>query len=50
MRAEEIVEQLKSLGTESYKNVLRKHGVQEPVFGLKIEELKKIQHHGRRRT
>jgi 3-methyladenine DNA glycosylase AlkD len=43
MTAEEIVAQLKPLGTDPYKNVLRKHGVQEPFFGVKIEDLKKIQ-------
>jgi 3-methyladenine DNA glycosylase AlkD len=43
MTANEIVEQLKPLGTGAYQNVLRKHGVQEPVFGVKIEELKKLQ-------
>ena len=43
MTAEEVVEQLKPLGTEAYRNVLRKHGVQEPLFGVKVEELKKIQ-------
>lgn len=43
MTAEEIVQQLKPLGTDAYKKVLQKHGVQEPVFGVKIEELKKIQ-------
>ena len=43
MTAEEVVEQLKPLGTEAYKKVLRNHGVQEPVFGVKIEDLKKIQ-------
>jgi 3-methyladenine DNA glycosylase AlkD len=43
MTAEEIVKQLKPLGTDSYKNVLKKHGIQEPVFGVKIEDLKKIQ-------
>jgi 3-methyladenine DNA glycosylase AlkD len=43
MTAQQIVERLQSLGNDSYKNVLRKHGVQEPVFGVKIEELKKIQ-------
>jgi 3-methyladenine DNA glycosylase AlkD len=43
MTAEEIVKQLKPLGADAYKNVLRKHGVQEPVFGVKIEGLKKIQ-------
>jgi 3-methyladenine DNA glycosylase AlkD len=43
MTAEEVVEQLKPLGAEAYRNVLRKHGVQEPLFGVKVEELKKIQ-------
>jgi 3-methyladenine DNA glycosylase AlkD len=43
MTAQEIVKQLKPLGTEGYKKVLRNHGVQEPFFGIKIEELKKIQ-------
>jgi 3-methyladenine DNA glycosylase AlkD len=42
MTAEEIVEQLRPLGSESNKNVLRKHGIQEPFFGVKIEELKKL--------
>ena len=43
MTATEIVKQLKSLGTDGYKKILRNHGVQEPIFGVKIEELKKIQ-------
>lgn len=43
MTAKEIVEQLKPLGTDAYKKVLHNHGVQEPSFGVKIEELKKIQ-------
>jgi 3-methyladenine DNA glycosylase AlkD len=43
MTADEIVKQLKPLGADSYKNVLRKHGVPEPLFGVKIEDLKKIQ-------
>src|SRR5580700_8977950 len=43
MTAEEIVDQLKPLGTDSYKSILLKHGIQEPMFGVKIEELKKIQ-------
>lgn len=42
MGAQEILKQLESLGAESYRNVLRKHGVQDPVFGVKIEEMKKI--------
>jgi 3-methyladenine DNA glycosylase AlkD len=43
MTAEEIVEELERLGTSSYKKVLLNHGVQEPFFGVKIEDLKKIQ-------
>jgi 3-methyladenine DNA glycosylase AlkD len=43
MTASEILEQLKPLGSESYKRVLKNHGVQEPVLGVKIEELKKFQ-------
>jgi 3-methyladenine DNA glycosylase AlkD len=43
MTAEQIVKQLRALGTESYRKMLRNHGVHEPFFGVKIEELKKIQ-------
>lgn len=43
MTAQEIVEELKSLGHESIKKVLVKHGAREPFFGVKIEDLKKIQ-------
>ncbi len=43
MTAEEIVAEIKPLGTEGYKKILHKHGITEPVFGVKIEELKKIQ-------
>jgi 3-methyladenine DNA glycosylase AlkD len=41
--AEEIVQELKPLGRDSYKKVLLNHGIKEPVFGVKVEELKKIQ-------
>lgn len=43
MTVEEIIEELKSLGKESIKKVLVKHGAQEPFFGVKVEDLKKIQ-------
>jgi len=43
MTAAKIVAELKPLGKPSYKNVLLKHGIQEPVFGVSIEQLKKIQ-------
>jgi 3-methyladenine DNA glycosylase AlkD len=43
MTAQEIVEQLQSLGKDSIKKVLLNHGIQEPLFGVKVEDLKKIQ-------
>ncbi len=43
MTAAEIVKQLKPLGTDTYKKVLLNHGIKEPLFGVKIEDLKKIQ-------
>ena len=43
MNAKSILAELKPLGLENYKKVLFNHGVQEPCFGVKIEELKKIQ-------
>jgi 3-methyladenine DNA glycosylase AlkD len=38
-----IVDELKQLGRESTKRVLLNHGAHEPCFGVKIEDLKKIQ-------
>jgi 3-methyladenine DNA glycosylase AlkD len=43
MNAKEIVEELRTFGAESIKKVLRNHGVQEPFFGVKIADMKKIQ-------
>lgn len=43
MTATEILEELKPLGSESYKRVMSKHGVREPFYGVKIADLKKIQ-------
>lgn len=43
MNAEEILAELKPLGLESYKATMLRHGVPEPLFGVKIEELKKVQ-------
>jgi 3-methyladenine DNA glycosylase AlkD len=43
MTATEIVNELRPLGSEGYRKVLRNHGIPEPMFGVKIEELKKIQ-------
>jgi len=42
MTAKEVINQLKPLGAESYRKVLLNHGIQPPLFGVKIGELKKI--------
>ncbi|MGZ5254303.1 MAG: DNA alkylation repair protein [Flavitalea sp.] len=43
MNTKEILEQLKELGSETIKNTLKKHGAKEPFYGVKVEDLKKIQ-------
>ena len=43
MTAADIIAELKPLGKESYKKVLLNHGIAEPVFGVSVEQLKKIQ-------
>lgn len=41
--AAEILAELKALGKENYKQLLLRHGINEPLFGVSIENLKKIQ-------
>ena len=41
--AAEIVAELKKFGSESIKKIHLKHGAKEPFFGVKVEDLKKIQ-------
>ena len=41
MTATEILAELETLGSESYKNILKKHGAKEPIYGVKIEDMKK---------
>src|SRR5262249_12227965 len=43
MTAHEVVKELKAKGSPSIKKVLMAHGAKEPFFGVKVEELKKIQ-------
>lgn len=43
MTVQEIMDDLKSHGSDSIKKILLKHGVKEPFFGVKIEYLKPIQ-------
>lgn len=42
MTAEEVVAELKALGSEQTKKTLLKHGATEPFFGVKVEDLKKV--------
>lgn len=43
MTAQQIISEIEPLGTEGYRRILRNHGVPEPMFGVKIEELKKYE-------
>ena len=43
MTAQEILQEIKPLGSESYKKVIFTHGVTEPCYGVKIGDLQKIQ-------
>jgi len=42
MQAQEVINELKSMGNETTKKTLMKHGAREPFFGVKIEDMKKI--------
>jgi len=43
MNASEITQHLKAQAGDSYKRILINHGAREPVQGVKIAELKKLQ-------
>src|SRR5258706_4223884 len=43
MTSAEIVAELKKLGKASQRKVLLNHGIQEPLFGVSVEDLKKFQ-------
>jgi len=43
MTVSEIMTELQAKGDEGIKNILLKHGVKEPFFGVKVEYLKTIQ-------
>ena len=43
MNVQTIMAELKAKGNEGIKKILLKHGVKEPFFGVKIEDLKVIQ-------
>ena len=43
MTAKEVLSQLKEMGSESIRRVLQKHGAPTNQYGVKIEDMKKIQ-------
>ncbi len=43
MTAKDIVAELKKLGTPQTRKMWMTHGAQEPCFGVKVEDMKKIQ-------
>ena len=43
MTTPEILKQLETFGSEQTKKIFTKHGAREPFFGVKVQDLKKIQ-------
>ena len=43
MTLKEVMAQLQAFGSESIKKIMLKHGVKEPLFGVKVEHLKTIE-------
>ena len=42
MTATHILQELEAMGSESTKRTFKKHGAPEPLFGVKVGDLKKI--------
>ena len=43
MTTQEILNQLEEFGNEQTKKIFMRHGAKEPFFGVKVQDLKKIQ-------
>jgi DNA alkylation repair enzyme len=43
MTVNQIMTELQSMGSDSIRKILLKHGVKEPLFGVKVEQLKTIE-------
>ena len=43
MTCKEVMDELKKMGDPKIKAILMKHGVKEPFYGVKVEQLKTIQ-------
>ncbi len=42
MTSQEILKQLEEYGNEQTKKIFMRHGAKEPIFGVKVQDLKKI--------
>lgn len=42
MTAQQILDEIRPLGSDSYKRVIFNHGVKEPCYGVKISDMQKI--------
>jgi 3-methyladenine DNA glycosylase AlkD len=43
MTSQQVLSELKKLGSENIKKILLKHGAKEPLYGVKVEDMKKLQ-------
>src|SRR5436189_237258 len=43
MTLEDVVAELEAMGSETTKKTLMRHGAEEPIFGVKVGDMKKIQ-------
>jgi len=43
MTSKQVIDEIKSSGDEGIKKIFLKHGAKEPFYGVKVEDLKKIQ-------
>src|ERR1044071_5872493 len=42
MTSKQVIEELKKAGSVNIKKIFIKHGAEEPVYGVKVEDMKKI--------
>jgi 3-methyladenine DNA glycosylase AlkD len=43
MTSKQVIEEIKKSGSEGIKKIFLRHGAKEPFYGVKVEDLKKIQ-------
>lgn len=50
MTVEQIMKDLEKMGTETVKKIFINHGAKEPLFGVKVGDLKKSKRKSKRTT